>query len=212
MTLTDAMIGAAALWLLFVACGAPGHRAGTPAVSGNTSDAAAHARAQQLDVVPYSVWHQDDPQPRYVTPPLPAAAESIDDRDGLSEEETVPENVYSSLGSTAVSGIGMPQVLSLTEVTIEPGSTLTLVNLGGSGLIVLQSGWLELAERDGNAVLTRSPGGESPGMDTEGSLPTIGSGDHLSFGPGATIVLRNRGEHPARILTASVLAIPGLAA
>ncbi len=83
---------------------------------------------------------------------------------------------------------------------------------GGSGLIVLRTGWLELAERDGDALLTRSPSAEAPAAREDEDLSTIAPGDRISFGPEATIVLRNRSEHHARVLTASVMPMPGMAA
>ena len=200
MTFTDAMIGAAALWLLFVLAGLPGQHGQRASVAREPAAFLTVPPNAVIDPVPYSVWHQDVPQPRHVTPPLPGA--------NAAQAETT----YHALGSATVHAIGLPQVLSLTEVTIAPGGSLTLANLGGSGLIVLQSGWLELAERDGDALLTRSPLAESPAPREDEELPTLAPGDRLAFGPEATIVLRNRGENPAQLLTASVLATPGLAA
>jgi hypothetical protein len=158
------------------------------------------APAARLAPLPYSVWHEDLPQPRHVTPPLPDIGSSS------------PETTYNALGSTPIRAIGLPQVLSLTEVTIAPGGTLELSNLGGSGVIVLQTGWLELTTLDDDARLTRSPLAAAPAPRDDDGAPTLSPGDRLAFGPGADIVLRNRGEHPAKLLTASVLARPGFAA
>ncbi len=213
MTLTDAMVVAAALWLLFVFCGVPGQRARAPGISWETRSASGLASSPGTSAIaPYSVSYQDVPQPRYVTPPCPEddACFGNDSELALAVNDAV--NVYAELGSAAVSATGLPQELSLTEVTIAPGGTLTLANLGGSGLIVVEVGWLELAERDGDALLTRSPLGEPPAPPDAESPATIAPGDRLAFGPGATIVLRNRGELAARVLAASVVAIPGLAA
>ncbi|MGH2617286.1 MAG: hypothetical protein ACRDJC_18800 [Thermomicrobiales bacterium] len=210
MTLTDAMVGAAALWLLFVLFGMPGNRARSPVVTWEETSLARISGGPAADVVPYSVWHQENPQPRYVTPPLPDADANLGGEREPASEATAAEHVYAALGSATVAAIGLPQVLSLTEVTIAPGTDLTLANLDGSGLIVLEEGWLELAERGGNALLTRSPLVASPAAREIDSAATLAPGDRLSFGSGATIVLRNRGEHPARILAASVVAIPGL--
>lgn len=210
MTLTDALMGAAALWLLFVVCGVPGQRSRAPGISLESTSLSRFAPSPRVDVAPYSVWYEELPQPRYVTPPLPEDTGFLGNPGDLEPLVNVPENAYASLGSATVYAIGLPQVLSLTEVTIAPGGDLTLANLGGSGLIVLEVGWLELAEQDGNALLTRSPLAEPTALhEAEGPL-TIAPGDRLAFGPGATIVLRNRGENPARVLAASVVAMPGL--
>lgn len=206
MTLTDAMIGAAALWLLFVASGLPGQRGETTAAAVRHAPFLAIPPEAGLDAVPLSVWYQDVPQPRHVTPPLPGDV-------GIGGiARTSPENTYGPLGSTDVSAIGLPQTLSLTEVTTPPGGRLNLANLGGFGLIVLRTGWLELAELDGDALLTRSPSAEAPAAREDEDLPTIAPGDRISFGPEATIELRNRGENSAQLLTVSVMAVPGLVA
>ena len=199
MTLTDAAIGAAALWLLFVLSGLPGQWGNRAASADDPAALATFAPAARLAPVPYSVWQEDRPQPRHVTPPLPDSGSSS------------PEVAYNALGSTRVRAIGLPQALSLTEVTIAPGGALALSNLGGSGVIVLQTGWLELTTLDGDARLTRSPLAAAPAPRDDEGAPTLAPGDRLAFGPGADIVLRNRGDHPAQLLTASVLARPGLA-
>jgi hypothetical protein len=195
MSVTEATIGAAALLLLFAVTGLPGHRGGTAEIGGEIA-AVAPGSAPVL----YSVWHEDTPLPRYVTPPLPGA------------ELTTAEITYHALGSATVHAIGLPQVLSVNEVTIAPGGSLVMANPGGSGLIYLRTGWLELTERSGDARLVRSPLATSPAPLEDETPPTLAPGDRLSFGPESTIVLRNRGEHPAELLTASVLAVPGLAA
>ena len=200
MTLTDAALGAAALWLLFVLSGLPGQWGDRAAMADDPAALLTVAPAARLAPLPYSVWREDRPQPRHVTPPLP----------GIGSSAT--EVTYNALGSTPVRAIGLPQVLSLTEVTIAPDGALALSNLGGSGVIVLQTGWLELATLDGDARLTRSPLAAAPAPREDDGAPTLAPGDRLSFGPGADIVLRNRGKHPARLLTASLLATPGLAA
>ncbi len=212
MTLTDAMMGAAALWLLFVLCGTPGQRADTSVASWKKGAAMGITPNAGIDIAPYSVWYAETEQPRHVTPPLPENGVGRDDPGDAGSGAPLPENVYSSLGSATVSSVGLPQVLSLTEVTIEPGGRLTLTNPRGSGLIVVEAGWLELTERRGNALLSRAPLAESPALVEEESLPTMAPGDRLSFGPGATIVLVNRGEHPATVLAASVMAMPVFAA
>jgi hypothetical protein len=204
------MVGAAALWLLFVLVGLPGNRARPPVVTWESTSLASVSGGPvaAAELVPYSVGTQEVPQPRHVTPPLPDGNVHLGGE--LAPVPVAAENVYASLGSATVYTIGLPQVLSLTEVTIAPGGDLTLANLGGSGLIVLEEGWLELVEREGNAILTRSPLAESPAPREAEGPATITPGDRLSFGPGATIVLRNRGEQPARVLAASVVAVPGI--
>lgn len=200
MTLTDVAIGAAALWLLFVLCGLPGQRGEGAAGVADAGAFLAVAPDTRLVPAPYSVWHEEAPLARHVTPPLPG------------DDATAAGVAYNPLGSAPVRALGLPQMLSLTEVTIAPGGELALANLGGSGVIVLQSGWLELAEQEGDARLTRSPLAESTAPREDEGPPTLAAGDRLTFGPGATIVLRNRGEHPAQLLTAFVLARPGFAA
>lgn len=209
MTLTDALMAAAALWLLFVFCGVPGQRPRTTAISWERPFASGitASAGSSTGATPYSVAQREIARPRHVTPPLPETDAVVTIvGDGISG------NAYAALGSTTVQAIGQPQVLSLTEVTIEPGRTLTLANLGGSGLIVLDVGWLELTECSGNTRLTRSPAGAAPPSPEADSGPTLSAGDRIAFGPGATIVLRNAGEDVAQLLAASVVAIPALAA
>ncbi len=70
MTMTDVMMAAAALWLLFVFCGMPGQRSRAADISGERPPASrSAASAGATGIVPYSVSYQDVPQPRYVTPP-----------------------------------------------------------------------------------------------------------------------------------------------
>ena len=200
MALSDVMIGAAALWLLFIFSGLPGQKDERMSAAGESAAFLAIAGDASAAPLPYSVWHEETPQPRHVTPPLPGAG------------ATATDITHNALGSAPIPAIGLPQVLSLAEVAIAPGGRLALANLDGSGVIVVQTGWLELAAREGDTRLTRSPLAESSAPEDDEALTTIAPGDRLAFGPGATIVLRNRGEQPARVLTASVLVKPGLAA
>jgi hypothetical protein len=209
MSLTDTLVGAAAVWLLLVACGIPGDRSRAPLGTVDDVPLAGVAIGRGADITRYSVWHQETPQPRHVPPPRPADGPWLVSADDTNPLALVPANVYTALGAAPVDASRLPQTLSLTEIEVVPGSMLTLADLGGSGLIVLEAGWLELARRDGNARLTRSPRVESPAPWETESAPTLAPGDHLAFGPGATIVLRNRGESPARVLTATVLGVPG---
>jgi hypothetical protein len=199
MTLTDGLIVVAALWLLFVACG-------IPAAPSRTALLAADERFV-ADVSLYSVSYEAMPELRTVTPPLP----DDEARSGAGEMATapLPATTHESLGSVTVPAIDSPQVLSLTRVTIAPGEQLSLANLDGSGLIVLEEGWLELTRRDGNALIGRSPSATSPELSDADGPPSIAAGDRLSLAPGATIVLHNRNENPARVLTAMVGPVPG---
>ena len=204
MTLTDAMVAAAALWLLFVLSGIPGQRPGAPSRSAETTASVASPHAP-IVAVPYSVWYQEVPQPRFVTPPLPGAGTPEVSTIG----ETIPESNCRTLGSTAIFAAGLPQTLSLTEITIPPGGRLTLADLDASGLLVLQSGWLELTARDGNARLISAPWAESAAPQADPRAPTVAPGDRIAFAPGATIALRNRAENAARMLAVTVMAPPG---
>ena len=204
MTMTDAMVAAAALWLLFVLSGIPGQRPGAPSRSAETTASVASPHAP-IAAVPYSVWYQEVPQPRFVTPPLPGARTPEVSTIG----ETVPESNHRTLGSTAIFAAGLPETLSLTEITIPPGGRLTLADLDASGLLVLQSGWLELTAWDGNARLISSPWAESAAPQADPWAPTVAPGDRIAFAPGATIALRNRAENAARMLAVTVMAPPG---
>ena len=91
-------------------------------------------------------------------------------------------------------------------MTVAPGGSLRLAKFGGSGLVIVESGWLEVTERSDTTLLVRAPGKVSQALLASSGAATIDAGDRFSFGPEATIVLHNRGERPAHVLTASVVA------
>ena len=200
MTLTDAMIGAAALWLLFVVCGLPRPHGQSAAAERNVSPSLSTVPMPPIEPVLYSTSHQDMPAPGHVTPPR------------LDAETTPPGVVYRALGTADLPAIGLPQTLSLTEIIIVPGGVLTLENLDGSGTLVVQAGRLNLVEQDGDARSTRSPhrGGSASWLDE--APATLAPGDRITFEPGVAAVLRNQSAQPARLLAASVQAAATLAA
>jgi len=65
--------------------------------------------------------------------------------------------------------------------------------------------------RDWDALLTRSLSAAASAAREDERLLTIAPGDRISFGPEATIELRNRGENTAQLLATSVVAIRELA-
>ncbi|MGH2615762.1 MAG: hypothetical protein ACRDJC_11020 [Thermomicrobiales bacterium] len=160
------------------------------------------------DVAQYTIGFQEMAPVRHVLPPLPPVTGLLGGKVAADELDPIPGNTYSSLGSATVSAAGLEQVLTLARVTVAPGGTLRLAMPGGSGLVLVESGWLEVTERGDAMMLVRAPGKGLSELAVPGAI-TIDAGDRFSFGPEATIVLHNRGERPASVLTASVVAAPG---
>jgi hypothetical protein len=200
MTTTEWLTWAVSLVLLIIVWGAPS------APARPVADATQETRFAERDiellsgVVPYSVWYQETPVPVRVPPPVPG-----DDGCVFTGAPLGPSgNIYTSLGSAAVASRAEPQVLSLSRVTIPPGSHLRLDQPGGSGLIVVELGWLELTDKAGDVRLTSAAFTEAPlPVDVRGGQ-AVSAGDRMAYDGDATLELRNTGDRPARLLTASV--------
>jgi len=160
----------------------------------------------RADVAQYSIGFQDIEPVRHVLPPSPPITGLLGGKVDVSTLDPVSGNEYTSLGSATVSDSGLEQGLRLARVTVAPGGSLRLAKLGGSGLVIVESGWLEVTERSDTTLLVRAPAKVSPALLASSGAATIDAGDRFSFGPEATIVLHNRGERPAQVITASVVA------
>jgi len=206
MTTTEWLTWAVSLVLLIIVWGAPS------APARPVADARQAARVTARDIeplsgaVPYSVWYEETPPAVRVPPPIPGDDGGVF---AASARLDPPGNIYTSLGSAAVTSGEGPQVLSLTRVTVPPGSHLRLDQPGGSGLIVIEFGWLELTAKEGDVRLTSAAFVEAPlPADVRGGQ-VIAAGDRMAYDGDATLELRNTGDRPAQLLAASVDARPG---
>jgi hypothetical protein len=208
MTLKDACIRMTTIGLLVGLTGLmPG--APTAAIAGPAGASTMGPGSMSgTDVAQYSGWFQEiEPVPPVLPPPPPIPGLLGGDL-CVTACDLAPGNEYTSLGSAKVFASGLEQVLRLERVTVAPGSSLRLDKREGSGLVIVESGSLEVTERGNTMLLVRGPGKVSSALHASPGATTIDTGDRFSFGPEATIVLHNRGERPASVLTASVVAAP----
>jgi hypothetical protein len=156
-------------------------------------------------VARYSIESEElTPVPYVVVPPPPPIPGLLGGAAGATALDPVPGNEYTPMGSATVSPSESDQVLRLVRVTVAPGGSLRLGQVGGSGLVVMESGWLEVTEGGDATRLMRAPGYESIAAHPYQGAITIDAGDQLTFESEATVVLSNRGETPAYVLTVSV--------
>jgi hypothetical protein len=96
--------------------------------------------------------------------------------------------------------VGMSSLAATTRIAVAADDDLKLTNLGPSGVLILESGALVLANAEGPITLQR--GGEVAGLETApiGIGALLLRGDRITFHSSATVTFRNAEATAASVL------------
>ncbi len=96
--------------------------------------------------------------------------------------------------------VGMSSLAAMTRIVVSAGDDLAFTNMGPSGVLILESGALVLANAEGPVALQR--GGEVAGLEPApiGIGALLLRGDRVTFHSSATVTFRNAEATAASIV------------